>query len=125
LENPTTDGVVLAPSAFGITTGSPPSRTTTTEFVVPKSIPTARGIGPCLLFFLVGGLKDRWGSADLATARAALREVSPRLGLALVVGFAASLGLPGLVGFWGEFLAMYAAWSPAPDRPPTMRNACR
>ncbi len=54
LENPTTDGVVLAPSAFGITTGSPPSRTTTTEFVVPKSIPTARGIGLCLLFFLVG-----------------------------------------------------------------------
>jgi NADH-quinone oxidoreductase subunit M len=70
-----------------------------------------------LLFFLVGGLKERWGSADLATARAALREVSPRLGFALVVGFAASLGLPGLVGFWGEFLAMYSAWNPAPDRP--------
>jgi NADH-quinone oxidoreductase subunit M len=77
----------------------------------------AHGVVSALLFFLVGGLKDRWGSADLATARAALREVSPRLGLALVVGFAASLGLPGLVGFWGEFLAMYAAWSPAPDRP--------
>lgn len=77
----------------------------------------AHGVVSALLFFLVGGLKARWGSADLATARAALREISPRLGLALVVGFAASLGLPGLVGFWGEFLAMYAAWSPAPDRP--------
>jgi len=77
----------------------------------------AHGVVSALLFFLVGGLKERWGSADLATARAALREVSPRLGLALVVGFAASLGLPGLVGFWGEFLAMYSAWSPAPDRP--------
>ena len=77
----------------------------------------AHGVVSALLFFLVGGLKERWGSADLATARAALREVSPRLGFALVVGFAASLGLPGLVGFWGEFLAMYAAWSPAPDRP--------
>lgn len=80
----------------------------------------AHGVVSALLFFLVGGLKERWGSADLATARAALREVSPRLGLALVVGFAASLGLPGLVGFWGEFLAMYSAWNPAPDRPQTL-----
>jgi NADH-quinone oxidoreductase subunit M len=77
----------------------------------------AHGVVSALLFFLVGGLKERWGSADLATARAALREVSPRLGFALVVGMAASLGLPGLVGFWGEFLAMYAAWNPAPDLP--------
>jgi NADH-quinone oxidoreductase subunit M len=77
----------------------------------------AHGVVSAMLFFLVGGLKERWGSADLATARAALREVSPRLGLTLVVGMAASLGLPGLVGFWGEFLAMYAAWEPAPDRP--------
>ncbi len=35
----TMDGVVLFPSAFGITTGSPPSKTETHEFVVPKSIP--------------------------------------------------------------------------------------
>ncbi|MGZ6751802.1 MAG: hypothetical protein ACXVD5_14950, partial [Nocardioides sp.] len=56
-------------------------------------------------------------SADLTTARAAVREVAPRLGLALVVGLAASLGLPGLAGFWGEFLSVYAAWSPAADRP--------
>lgn len=39
LANPTTDGVVLFPSALAITTGSPPSRTATHEFVVPKSIP--------------------------------------------------------------------------------------
>src|SRR5271170_866408 len=35
----TTDGVVLAPSWFGITTGSPPCITATTELVVPRSIP--------------------------------------------------------------------------------------
>ena len=34
-----TDGVVLFPSALGITTGSLPSITETHEFVVPKSIP--------------------------------------------------------------------------------------
>src|SRR6476620_10880508 len=42
LENATTDGVVRPPSALAITVGSPPSRTETTELVVPRSIPTAR-----------------------------------------------------------------------------------
>ena len=37
--NAITDGVVLLPSALGITTGSLPSITETHEFVVPKSIP--------------------------------------------------------------------------------------
>ena len=37
--NATTDGVVRAPSAFSITTGSPPSRTAMHELVVPRSIP--------------------------------------------------------------------------------------
>src|SRR5580698_7990241 len=49
LEKPTTDGVVLFPSAFGMTTGSPASSTLTTELVVPRSIPTALGIRGCLL----------------------------------------------------------------------------
>ena len=44
----TTEGVVLLPSEFAITTGSFPSMTETHEFVVPKSIPI---IFPMLLFF--------------------------------------------------------------------------
>src|ERR1700685_993327 len=43
-EKPTTDGVVRPPSALGMTTGSPASKTLTTELVVPRSIPTALGI---------------------------------------------------------------------------------
>ena len=39
LVNATTEGVVLAPSAFAITTASPFSIVATQEFVVPKSIP--------------------------------------------------------------------------------------
>src|SRR6188768_1788304 len=39
LVNATTDGVVRPPSALGITIGSPPSMTATTEFVVPRSMP--------------------------------------------------------------------------------------
>ena len=36
-----------APSALGMTTGSPASRTATTELVVPRSIPTALGMVCC------------------------------------------------------------------------------
>jgi NADH-quinone oxidoreductase subunit M len=80
----------------------------------------AHGVVSALLFFVVGGLKERWGSADLAVPRAALREVNPRLGFALILGLAATLGLPGLAGFWGEFLSLYAAWSPAEGLPPAV-----
>ena len=46
--NATTEGVVREPSAFAMTTGSPPSITATHEFVVPKSIPITFAI----IFFL-------------------------------------------------------------------------
>ncbi|VUT26219.1 MAG: hypothetical protein MOIL_01448 [Candidatus Methanolliviera sp. GoM_oil] len=42
--NPTTDGVVLPPSALMIIAGFPPSITATAEFVVPRSIPTLLAI---------------------------------------------------------------------------------
>src|SRR5690606_3898472 len=42
--NATIEGVVRRPSALAMTFGSPPSRTATTEFVVPRSIPTARAM---------------------------------------------------------------------------------
>ena len=57
-------------------------------------------------------------------ARPALRETSPRLGFLLILGLAASLGLPGLAGFWGEFFSVYAAWLPADDRPRALFVGC-
>jgi NADH-quinone oxidoreductase subunit M len=84
----------------------------------------AHGVVSALLFLVVGELKDRWGSADLRVARAALRDKAPRLGGVLVVGLAGALGLPGLISFWGEFLALYAAWSPAEGRPVTLLRVC-
>ncbi|WP_240917791.1 NADH-quinone oxidoreductase subunit M [Phycicoccus sp. HDW14] len=84
----------------------------------------AHGVVSALLFVLVGGLKQRWGDVDLAVRRPALRETSPRLGFALVIGLAASLGLPGLAGFWGELLAVYSAWAPAADRPRALLVTC-
>src|SRR5688572_30536202 len=52
LEKATTEGVVRAPSALGMTVGSPPSRTATTELVVPRSIPTAFAICFLLVSYL-------------------------------------------------------------------------
>ncbi|MFF7459446.1 NuoM family protein [Kitasatospora sp. NPDC008115] len=77
----------------------------------------AHGLITGLLFFVVGALKDRYGTADLdtlsGTTGAALYERAPRLGALLAFAAVASLGLPGLAGFWGELLAMFGAFDPA------------
>ncbi|MEU8973782.1 NADH-quinone oxidoreductase subunit M [Streptomyces monashensis] len=77
----------------------------------------AHGLITGLLFFLVGGLKDRTGTTDLdALAEetgAALYGKAPRLGGLLAFAAVASLGLPGLAGFWGEMLALFGAFNPA------------
>ncbi|MFE4060926.1 NuoM family protein [Streptomyces sp. NPDC059096] len=77
----------------------------------------AHGLITGLLFFLVGALKDRYGTADLDTLAgatgAALYGRAPRLGGLLAFAAVASLGLPGLAGFWGEMLALFGAFDPA------------
>ncbi|MFE6378452.1 NuoM family protein [Streptomyces roseolus] len=77
----------------------------------------AHGLITGLLFFLVGAVKDRYGTADLDTLAgatgAALYGRAPRLGALLAFAAVASLGLPGLAGFWGEMLALFAAFDPA------------
>ncbi|MFJ8580317.1 NuoM family protein [Micromonospora sp. NPDC093277] len=68
----------------------------------------AHGVITGLLFFLAGAIKDRTRTGALAEL-SGLRESAPRL--AGLLGFAAiaSLGLPGLAGFWGEAFAVVAA----------------
>ncbi|MEV7778176.1 NADH-quinone oxidoreductase subunit M [Kitasatospora sp. NPDC088351] len=77
----------------------------------------AHGLITGLLFFVVGTLKDRYGTADLDTLAgstgAALYGRAPRIGALLAFAAVASLGLPGLAGFWGELLAMFGAFDPA------------
>lgn len=72
------------------------------------------GLVTGLLFFLAGALKDRHHSADLDVLGGGLYQRLPRLGGLLAFGAVASLGLPGLAGFWGELLAMFGAFRPAP-----------
>lgn len=77
----------------------------------------AHGLITGLLFFLAGAVKDRTGTTDLDTLAertgAALYGRAPRLGGLLVFAAVASLGLPGLAGFWGEMLALFGAFDPA------------
>ncbi|MFI9203690.1 NuoM family protein [Streptomyces sp. NPDC053048] len=77
----------------------------------------AHGLITGLLFFLVGAIKDRYGTSDLdglsGLTGGALYGRAPRLGGLLAFGAVASLGLPGLAGFWGEMLAMFASFRPA------------
>jgi NADH-quinone oxidoreductase subunit M len=68
----------------------------------------AHGLITGLLFFLAGSIKDRYGSTDLARLRALYGSV-PRLAGVFAFAAMASLGLPGLAGFWGEVLAVRAA----------------
>jgi NADH-quinone oxidoreductase subunit M len=84
----------------------------------------AHGVVSGLLFMVVGRLKSQWHTADLESVPRALRELSPRYGFALVVGFAAALGLPGLIGFWGEVLSVYSAWTAAASRPSGLFQVC-
>src|SRR6266545_2147846 len=68
----------------------------------------AHGVITGLLFFLAGAIKDRAHTGELAEL-GGLREVAP--GLSGLLGYAAiaSLGLPGLAGFWGEAFAVFGA----------------
>jgi NADH-quinone oxidoreductase subunit M len=74
----------------------------------------AHGVITGLLFFLVGGMKDRFHTTDFAELGGGLLAKTPVLGgLTLFAGIA-SLGLPGLAGFWGEMLAMLGSYRPDP-----------
>ena len=77
----------------------------------------AHGLITGLLFFLVGAIKDRHHTASLDLLGGGLYERMPRLGALLAFAAVASLGLPGLAGFWGEMLVLLGAFDPAPGLP--------
>ncbi|WP_238007640.1 NADH-quinone oxidoreductase subunit M [Dactylosporangium sp. AC04546] len=69
----------------------------------------AHGIVTGLLFFIAGGIKDRLHTGELVRL-GGLRETAPALSGVLAYAAIASLGLPGLAGFWGEAFAVVAAF---------------
>src|SRR3954452_6987674 len=72
----------------------------------------AHGLITGMLFFLAGSIQERFGTREIARLGGLLVQ-APRLGWILGFCAMASLGLPGLAGFWGEFPAILSAFQPA------------
>jgi NADH-quinone oxidoreductase subunit M len=72
----------------------------------------AHGLITGMLFFLAGSIQERFGTRELARLGGLLLQ-APRMGWILGFCVFASLGLPGLAGFWGEFPAILSAYQPA------------
>ncbi|WP_146778812.1 NADH-quinone oxidoreductase subunit M [Actinomadura craniellae] len=79
----------------------------------------AHGLITGLLFFLAGTVKERYGTGDLDALGGGMLARAPRLASFLTFAAVASLGLPGLAGFWGEMLALLGAYRPDPELPRT------
>nr|WP_049575376.1 NADH-quinone oxidoreductase subunit M [Nonomuraea sp. SBT364] len=77
----------------------------------------AHGLITGLLFFVAGGIKDRYHTADMPSLGGGMLATLPHLGAVLTFAAIASLGLPGLAGFWGEMLALLGAFQPAGGLP--------
>ncbi|MFC5833703.1 complex I subunit 4 family protein [Nonomuraea insulae] len=77
----------------------------------------AHGLITGLLFFLAGAVKERYHTVDMPGLGGGLLARLPRLGSVLTFAVIASLGLPGLAGFWGEMLALFGAFQPANGLP--------
>jgi NADH-quinone oxidoreductase subunit M len=73
----------------------------------------AHGLITGMLFFVAGSLKERYHTLEIKRLGGLLVS-APRMGWILGFCTMASLGLPGLAGFWGEFPAILAAYQPAP-----------
>jgi len=72
----------------------------------------AHGLITGMLFFVAGSVKERYHTLEIKRLGGLLKQM-PRMGWILGFASMASLGLPGLAGFWGEFPAILSAYNPA------------
>lgn len=86
---------------------------TLTDFGINAAIfgMVAHGLITGMLFFVAGSAKDRYHTLDMGRLGGLLVS-APRMGWILGFAAMASLGLPGLAGFWGEFPAILSAYNP-------------
>jgi NADH-quinone oxidoreductase subunit M len=87
---------------------------TLTDFGINAAVfgMVAHGLITGMLFFLAGSVKERFHTLDMSRLGGLLLQ-APRMGWILGFCAMASLGLPGLAGFWGEFPAILASYNPA------------
>jgi NADH-quinone oxidoreductase subunit M len=72
----------------------------------------AHGLITGMLFFLAGSIHERYHTREIADLGGMLAQI-PRFGSVFTYAAIASLGLPGLAGFWGEMMALLGAYNPA------------
>jgi NADH-quinone oxidoreductase subunit M len=74
----------------------------------------AHGLITGMLFFIAGSVQHNYGTRELARLGGLLKQ-APKMGWILGFCAMASLGLPGLAGFWGEFPAVLSTFNPGGD----------
>jgi NADH-quinone oxidoreductase subunit M len=72
----------------------------------------AHGLITGMLFFIAGSVQHTFHTRELSRLGGLLTQ-APKMGWILGFCVMASLGLPGLAGFWGEFPAILSAFNPA------------
>jgi NADH-quinone oxidoreductase subunit M len=87
---------------------------TLTDFGINAAIfgMVAHGLITGMLFFVSGSMKERYHTLEIKRLGGLLVS-APRMGWILGFASMASLGLPGLAGFWGEFPVILSAYNPA------------
>jgi len=71
----------------------------------------AHGVITGLLFFVAGSMSHRYHTREMARLGGNMK-LMPIMGGILAFTAMASLGLPGLAGFWGEFMALLGSFNP-------------
>ncbi|HEX9763167.1 MAG TPA: NADH-quinone oxidoreductase subunit M, partial [Acidimicrobiia bacterium] len=71
----------------------------------------AHGLITGLLFFLAGSMSHRYHTREMARLGGNMK-LMPVIGGIFAFTAIASLGLPGLAGFWGEFMSLVGSYNP-------------
>jgi NADH-quinone oxidoreductase subunit M len=71
----------------------------------------AHGLITGLLFFVAGSMHHRYHTREMSRLGGNMK-LMPIMGGILAFTAMASLGLPGLAGFWGEFMALVGSYNP-------------
>ncbi len=71
----------------------------------------AHGVITGMLFFLAGSMHHRYHTREMSRL-GGNQKLMPIMGGLLAFTAMASLGLPGLAGFWGEFMALLGSYRP-------------
>src|SRR5919106_6871318 len=72
----------------------------------------AHGVITGMLFFLAGSVHERYHTREIEEIGGGMFQVMPRMAGVFAFVAIASLGLPGLAGFWGEVMALLSAFRP-------------